>query len=246
MARQFRVRKAGSSPQSPELIAPQLMVSKHHPQATSRGYWFVTPHYVTNQRLRAEPKGYILCQTRAHTYDVDGQLIWSGACKYDNRNISHTGLWISTARSTSHFGWDINLLAIQPLSQRTMSHPQLCCRTIKTKKPSGSSSTFPRLSRSQLQPDGTSILLSWLWKEERDLAPYGKTNREVLHGGFRELDLATNEPSFDWDTVANNVTRQRIVLETLGNVLYISNLPTEGSRDIIDICPHVTKNVISS
>ena len=64
-----------------------MIVAKHHPEAIAPGYWFVTPYYVTNQRQRPNTKEYVPCQTGAHIYDGNGTLIWSGACKYDNRNI---------------------------------------------------------------------------------------------------------------------------------------------------------------
>ncbi len=193
--------------QRPEMIAPRLMMSKHHAESITPGYWFVTPYYVTNQRQREKTTEYIPCQTGAHIYDGDGQLIWSGACRYDNRNIfafqpveingtQHLSFWLGhqfigdpatipkddVPASAVLLGNDYEEV------QRVFQHPFLDCHEVS------------------FQPDGKSVLLTRLWKEKKDLTKFNRPGDEVLHGGFRELDIRTNEPIFDWDPVAANVT----------------------------------------
>ena len=71
----------------PELKAPRYMVAKHHPEAISPGYWFVTPYTRVGVTPTTLGKDYLPCTNGAHIYDGEGELVWSGACLYDNRNV---------------------------------------------------------------------------------------------------------------------------------------------------------------
>lgn len=47
-------------------------MAKHHPEAISPGYWFVTPYSHFDDQPRTSRREHIPCQTGAHIYDGDG------------------------------------------------------------------------------------------------------------------------------------------------------------------------------
>ena len=72
----------------PDLTAPRYKVAKYYPNAIADGYWFVAPY----SSLYDQPefngrREHVSGQTGAHVYDQDGNLVWSGASKYFNRNV---------------------------------------------------------------------------------------------------------------------------------------------------------------
>ena len=188
-----------------------MIVAKHHPESITPGYWFVTPYYVTNQRQRPITKEYVPCQTGAHIFDGNGTLIWSGACKYDNRNIfafqpvdidgeQHLSFWLG-----HQFIGDPNKDIPQedvPSSAVLMNNQYDEVKRIFQRP-------FLDCHEVSFQPDGKSVLLTRLIKEEvDDVVVGGNKKPELLHGGFRELDVATEEPIFDWDPRTANVSWQ--------------------------------------
>jgi hypothetical protein len=68
----------------PELRVPRLILTKHRPKLIAPGYIFMAPY------IRAEDdaysKYYQPCQIGPAIYDLEGNLVWSGACIFSNRN----------------------------------------------------------------------------------------------------------------------------------------------------------------
>ncbi|KAI7198838.1 hypothetical protein KC316_g4773 [Hortaea werneckii] len=72
----------------PDLTAPRYNVAKYHPESIAPGYWFVAPYSsLYDQPSFNGRKEHISGQTGAHIYDADGNLVWSAASKYHNRNV---------------------------------------------------------------------------------------------------------------------------------------------------------------
>ncbi|KAH9840428.1 arylsulfotransferase protein, partial [Teratosphaeria destructans] len=69
----------------PEIRAPILDVEVYDREAVRSGKWFVAPYADIAQQRHAR-NYYQPCQTGPAIYDLDGELIWSGACMLKNRN----------------------------------------------------------------------------------------------------------------------------------------------------------------
>ncbi|KAF2218667.1 ASST-domain-containing protein [Elsinoe ampelina] len=69
----------------PDIRAPKWNITRHSTKKSSDGHWFVAPygHFYT---LWGRPE-YSPCQVGPTIYDHDGELVWSGACLDQNRNV---------------------------------------------------------------------------------------------------------------------------------------------------------------
>ncbi|EKG11104.1 Arylsulfotransferase [Macrophomina phaseolina MS6] len=70
----------------PEIRVPKLDVRIYNRDAVAPGYWFVAP-YNTNNAWEAHHGPLVeACQVGPAIYDGNGDLIWSGACMFNNMN----------------------------------------------------------------------------------------------------------------------------------------------------------------
>lgn len=56
----------------PELKAPRMNVTKHHPDAITEGYMFFAPYSELEAQFRTTRREHIPCQNGAHIYDGNG------------------------------------------------------------------------------------------------------------------------------------------------------------------------------
>ncbi|KAI1360258.1 ASST-domain-containing protein [Xylaria arbuscula] len=67
----------------PDLMSPKWNITYHHRYQIAPGYWFTTPFKFLNHGL--DDVKWVPCQMGPMIYDNDGELVWSGACKYNQR-----------------------------------------------------------------------------------------------------------------------------------------------------------------
>lgn len=65
----------------PDIVSPRWQVTVHDKTNIAPGYWFTAPYEKIGER---KPGGAWI---GPHIYDSNGDLIWSGAYLYDDRNI---------------------------------------------------------------------------------------------------------------------------------------------------------------
>ncbi|KAB2569012.1 hypothetical protein DBV05_g12317 [Lasiodiplodia theobromae] len=70
----------------PEIRAPKLDVRIYDRDAVTPGYWFVAPYNTNNGWESHQGPLYETCQVGPAIYDSNGDLIWSGACDFNNMN----------------------------------------------------------------------------------------------------------------------------------------------------------------
>jgi len=69
----------------PEFRAPTFKVETYEPDELAEGYWFVAPYPGLGREKQSW--SWPVCPFGAHIMDGNGELVWSGACDYDNRNV---------------------------------------------------------------------------------------------------------------------------------------------------------------
>ncbi|KAI0151769.1 ASST-domain-containing protein [Xylariaceae sp. FL1272] len=67
----------------PDLMSPKWNITYHHKELIAPGYWFVTPFKFIGHLL--DDVKWVPCQVGPMIYDNDGELVWSGACQYNQR-----------------------------------------------------------------------------------------------------------------------------------------------------------------
>ncbi|EME44738.1 hypothetical protein DOTSEDRAFT_129489 [Dothistroma septosporum NZE10] len=68
----------------PDIKAPLFEITHYDEAALAPGLWFLGP-YAHLFQSKGHPKLHQPCQTGPHIYTHDGELVWSGACTFDNR-----------------------------------------------------------------------------------------------------------------------------------------------------------------
>lgn len=181
------------------------MVAKHHPEAIAEGYWFVTPYTRVGVPPTTEQKDFMPCMNGAHIYDGDGNLVWSGACVYDNRNVFNF-------RPVNINGTDL-LTFFLPGEEHGFNLP------LSERLPSGvlMDNRYQEVSRTNakgylldghefnIMPDGKSTLLTTLKAVDADAKLIGQQSRRVLNTGFQEAEMETGKLLFDWDPISHGV-----------------------------------------
>ncbi|KAI1147217.1 ASST-domain-containing protein [Nemania diffusa] len=67
----------------PDLMSPKFNITYHHREQIAPGYWFVTPFKFIGHGL--DDVKWVPCQMGPMIYDGDGELVWSGACQFNQR-----------------------------------------------------------------------------------------------------------------------------------------------------------------
>jgi hypothetical protein len=64
-------------------MSPKWNITYHNKAQIAPGYWFVTPFKFQGHGL--DDIKWTPCQMGPMIYDNDGELVWSGACQFNNR-----------------------------------------------------------------------------------------------------------------------------------------------------------------
>ncbi|KAI8623491.1 ASST-domain-containing protein [Xylariaceae sp. FL1651] len=67
----------------PDLMSPKWNITYYNKTQLAPGYWFTTPFKFRGHGL--DDVKWVPCQMGPMIYDNDGELIWSGACQFNNR-----------------------------------------------------------------------------------------------------------------------------------------------------------------
>ncbi|KAL4964049.1 ASST-domain-containing protein [Aspergillus stella-maris] len=177
-----------------ELRASKWNVTYYDRDAVAPGYWFVAPYwYLFGEK---HSNRWTPCQVGPYIYDQDGELVWAGSCKYENRNV-----------------WNFKAIDIDNV-------PHLALRLVaKPDEPDSDgymvllNDRYEEVSRTPLPAAdydthelqitlnprrGISIVL---FPIELDLAAFGlsEVTAHIDTGGFIEFDLETGNRTFQWN-----------------------------------------------
>ncbi|KAI1322490.1 ASST-domain-containing protein [Xylariaceae sp. FL0255] len=67
----------------PDLMSPKWNITYYQKEQLADGYWFTTPFRFIAHHL--DDVKWVPCQMGPMIYDNDGELVWSGACQFNNR-----------------------------------------------------------------------------------------------------------------------------------------------------------------
>ncbi|KAI0967263.1 ASST-domain-containing protein [Xylaria arbuscula] len=67
----------------PDLMSPKWNITYYHREQIAPGYWFVTPFKFIGHWM--DDVEWVPCQMGPMIYDSDGELVWSGACQFNQR-----------------------------------------------------------------------------------------------------------------------------------------------------------------
>ncbi|KAK5124826.1 hypothetical protein LTR85_001539 [Meristemomyces frigidus] len=185
----------------PDLTAPRYMVAKHHPEAIGDGYWFVAPY----SSLYDQPgfngrREHVTGQTGPHIYDGDGNLVWSGASRYYNRDVFafHPVHINATHQLTFHLAAGEATDGLPGHSAQVFldsSYEQVGRVDANARGDPIDFHVFNVL------PGGQRALVNYdFWAEGKATYPGGDgQERPILNAGFEETDLQTGEAVYAWD-----------------------------------------------
>jgi hypothetical protein len=191
----------------PELKAPKYMVAKHHPEAIAPGYWFVTPYTRLGRPASTQQKDYIPCTTGAHIYDGEGELVWSGACHYDNRIVFDLRpININDSTFLTFFLPGEKDLFNAPLRERVSTGVLMNSQYEEISRIGAADGAVVDGHEFSVLPGGKSTLLTTTRDDEAEayVLGHGRT-RKVLNTGFQEVDIGTAKALFEWDPVSHGV-----------------------------------------
>jgi hypothetical protein len=183
------------------------MVAKHDPEAIAPGYWFVTPYTRVGVTPTTGGKDYLPCTNGAHIYDGEGELVWSGACMYDNRNVfNFRPITMNGSNFFTFFlpGEDhgFNLPPDRRLPAGVLMNNQY--EEVSKTRPEGALLDGHEF---RLSPDGRTTLLTTLSGTNADASVLGQPGtRLVSSTGFQEEEIGTSNPIFKWDPISYGVT----------------------------------------
>lgn len=182
------------------------MVAKHHPEAITAGYWFVSPYSNFEDEPKTERREHTPCQTGAHIYDGDGNLVWSGACKYGNRNVF--GFKPVDINGTQHLEFYLpgeelgNNIA---KGHRVQSGVVINNQYEEVSRTQSQGGRWLDIHEFDVQADGKTVILSTIWPVLRNASEIGQGERHVFTTGFQEIEMSTGKLVFDWDPLKHNV-----------------------------------------
>ncbi|KAF7717970.1 Uncharacterized protein PECH_004672 [Penicillium ucsense] len=178
----------------PDVRALSFDITYHDRGRVAPGYWFVSPylHIAPDQPTSL----YEPYQVGPHIYDQDGQLIWTGSPKFENRNVfdfkvihsigneSYISMILQYSRDHSDPGYGIILDNNYEIFKKTPLRQDLGVFDIHEFN----------------VKDGKSALVTVYLSEEIGLEEFGRPNEKTWleTGGFAEIDLRTAEVMFSW------------------------------------------------
>ncbi|EME83218.1 uncharacterized protein MYCFIDRAFT_137029 [Pseudocercospora fijiensis CIRAD86] len=192
----------------PELRAPRYIVSRHHPKdRIAEGYWFVA-HYPS--LFDAQPswrKEHVPCQTGPHIYDNDGQLVWSGACEYNNRNVFDFKAVVVNGEHHLTFFVSGNNREVDEIPADRVKEAGVMMDNQYQEVARVHQVGFKLLDVHEFTvlPDGKSALISTTYPKDVNATEIGQAERSILVYGFQEVDMKTGELIFDWDPLQHGI-----------------------------------------
>lgn len=186
------------------MTAPRYNVTKYHPEAITDGFWFVSPYSgLFHQAGFVGRKEHKTCQTGAHIYDGAGALVWSGACKYDNRNVyGFKPIWMNGSQYLSFhldgedLGDNVNKHSAGIVLDE---HYEEVSRIEKVED------GWIDFHEFNVLPGGETALVTKISQKDVDEAGIPGGSRVVVNCGFNEVDLSTGETGFTWDALSHGV-----------------------------------------
>ncbi|EME45855.1 hypothetical protein DOTSEDRAFT_127304 [Dothistroma septosporum NZE10] len=186
----------------PDLTSPRYNVIKHHPEAITQGYWFVTPYAgLAPQGAYLGRKEHSPYQIGPHIYDGDGNLVWNGASNYNNRNTF--GLTPMTINDTQYLSLYITG---EHLGDGISGTPAIVLPNNRYEEVSRLEDMSYDLHEFNILPNGRSALISTNGLDTRNAAELGQGQRALVISGFSEVDLISGEKIFEWNPVINHIS----------------------------------------
>ncbi|KAK3718046.1 hypothetical protein LTR37_005472 [Vermiconidia calcicola] len=140
-----------------------------------------------------------------HIYDSEGELVWSGACLYDNLNVFN---FKPVSINGSHFL--TFFVSEEERGSKVVLPERLPSGVLMNNRFEEVSRTYAKGSildahEFNLQPHGRSTLLTTLNTVDMDASSIGQKTRRVLNTGFQEVEIDTGKLYFDWDPVTSGI-----------------------------------------
>lgn len=64
-------------------MPPKWQITYHDRSRVAPGYWLIAPYRFADNHL--DDVKWVPCEVGPMIFDGDGELVWSGACKFGNR-----------------------------------------------------------------------------------------------------------------------------------------------------------------
>ncbi|KAJ5082014.1 hypothetical protein N7532_011057 [Penicillium argentinense] len=181
----------------PELKAPKFIVNASQSDQISPGFWFVTPYKNSTpdyQTSRWEP-----CQVGPHIFDNSGELVWSGACMFENRNAFDF--------KTVDIGGETHLSLVLGYREKPYMKGKgvILNQNYEITNELSTSDDFDDFNFHEFTVSGQELSAlhlreSMIFHNYTDDAGIRKELWSV-HGGFREIDIQSGDTIFRWDSV---------------------------------------------
>lgn len=185
--------------QRPDIRAPRYSVRKHIPQAVTLGYWFVAPYTQLVSVLSSKRLEQFDYQVGAHIYDNDGQLVWSGAHMYDNRNVfGFRPLIINGQRRLS-------MIIDRQDGDRGRNDTTLVMLDDHYREVYRFQHRDIDFHEFLPADDGTAAV-AWQWETTVQADSIHEKERGITGKGFRILDMVTGNMTDIWDPLEHDFT----------------------------------------
>ncbi|UDD61436.1 hypothetical protein AFCA_008795 [Aspergillus flavus] len=183
----------------PQVRALKFDITYYDRDSVSPGYWFVAPYGV----IDPEPptKQWKPCQVGPYIYDADGTLIWAGSCLYDNRNIFDFKA-VPNIDGGSYLSFILQHAYRNDGNDKGTGYVlDQHYETVKAVPVTNDLGAFNMHEFNILDGGKTALACSYRNKY-MSLGDLGRPDEYgwVVTGGFVELDTATGEVLFEWDS----------------------------------------------
>ncbi|PIG81081.1 hypothetical protein AARAC_011018 [Aspergillus arachidicola] len=185
--------------QLPQVRALKFDITYYDRDSVSPGYWFVAPYGV----IDPEPptKQWKPCQVGPYIYDADGTLIWAGSCLYDNRNIFDFKA-VPNIDGGSYLSFILQHAYRNDGNDKGTGY--VLDQHYETEKAVPVTNDLGAFNMHEFNIlDGGKAALACSYRNKyMSLGDLGRPDEYgwVVTGGFVELDTATGEVLFEWDS----------------------------------------------
>ncbi|KNG83372.1 hypothetical protein ANOM_009007 [Aspergillus nomiae NRRL 13137] len=183
----------------PQVRALKFDITYYDRDAVSSGYWFVAPYSL----IDPEPptKQWKPCQVGPYIYDADGTLIWAGSCLYDNRNIFDFKA-VPNIDGGSHLSFILQHTFRFEGDEKGTAY--VLDQHYETEKAIPVTNDLAAFNMHEFNVlDGGKMALACTYRSKyMNLGALGRPEEYswVFTGGLVELDTATGEVLFEWDS----------------------------------------------
>ena len=179
----------------PDLRPPLYEVTVHSAERVTPGFWFVAPY----EKVTPDPltKNYQPCQIGPQIYDNDGNLVWSGACQFHNRNAYNFQTIPGSNNLSVNYGVAVENDAESRKGMGLVMSPSF---EILQTVPAPRRSTNFDLHEFRVIGDGKKALYITNQPALVDISSLGKKQKTawVKSQGFQEVDVETGHVDFEW------------------------------------------------